>query len=578
MGRRDRFVQILLEHESGTGDRFVDMCAIMVVADVEVLGMDGQWRTLALGEVADGPKRWVAGSDVELLRVGGRWDRKLKRWAGEATRAAIFRLHRGQEKAARWLARWFECKVTGDWRAFKRVYSALFNGGRRSGKSHLAVVALALYAVAFPNSLCWGISPTQEETDELESALRGMVPREWYRWRAAGAGKVSTARMANGSRVMFLSGHKPRNLKRGRVDIAVYNEAQNQHKAGFVQLRGAIADRGGLIIGACNPPDAPIGRWVEELYNAAVAGQVDAVALDFRPRENPWIDYGALSSMAHEVDERTFRREIEGEFMPIGDVVFYAWSDRENWKDPPAGLVDVTARVTREHFGRAAGYLVGMDFQLSPHMAARVLKLFEDPLQPGLVLPWVVDEVTPENADEFDLLDDLEQLGRWTPEGRAADTYRGWVEPDDDPANPVHCAVVMDASAWFQDGAHTKGRTSDHALKSRRWQWLYKPQKDSDRNPDIIERVKVGNMLLKAGTGQRRLHVARHCSTTAGELRQWELKNGFPYRRSEFAHGCDAVTYPLYRLFGRPKVKKRSTPPTFTAVNPASRGDMMRGI
>jgi hypothetical protein len=38
-------------------------------------------------------------------------------------------------------------------------------------------------------------------------------------------------------------------------------------------------------------------------------------------------------------------------------------------------------------------------------------------------------------------------------------------------------------------------------------------------------------------------------------MRCWEMRNGFPYKRSEFAHACDAVTYPIYRFFGRPKVR-----------------------
>jgi hypothetical protein len=577
---RDRFVAILLEHEQGISDRYADLCVSLRVEDVEVLELvDGveRWRTIACGEVVDGKKRWKAGSGEELIRLGGRWDRRKKRWAGNSTRARIIRVHRGQERAARWLADWFRCKLTGRWADFRRVWWALFNGGRRSGKSHMAIVALIMYAVAFPGAIAWGISPTQEETDELEEALRSLMPREWYRWRGAGAGKVSSARLPNGSRIMFLSGHKPRNLKRGRVDIAVYNEAQNQHKAGFTQLRGAIADRGGLIIAACNPPDSPIGRWVEDLYNAGVAGKVEGEVFDFRPKENPWINYQALASMATEVDERTFRREVDGEFVPIGDIVFYTWSDRENWIDPPPSYVDITARFTLEQLGRSFGYVVGMDFQQSPHMAARVFKFFADPEDPSRTpLPWIVDEFTPENADEYDLVDALESTGRWTPSGRLADDgYRGWSDPGDDAANPAHCCVVMDASGFFQDGAHTKGKTSDMALRSRGWKHLYKPQKDSDKNPEISERAKVGNSLLKPTLGRRRLHVARHCSTVAGELRQWENRNGAPYRRSPYAHGCDADTYPLYRFFGRPKVKRGV--PKYDRVK-LTRADEMRGI
>ena len=56
-------------------------------------------------------------------------------------------------------------------------------------------------------------------------------------------------------------------------------------------------------------------------------------------------------------------------------------------------------------------------------------------------------------------LDALEAADRWTPRGYLEGAgYRG-----------DECAVVMDASAWWQDGDHTKGKTSDKALRSRRW-------------------------------------------------------------------------------------------------------------
>lgn len=598
----NRYVGILLEHERGTGDRFVDLCVSLRVCDVEarqVLELDAsgieRWRPAAAGEVVadparerwvrvedgeavDGDKRWKPGGDEELIRLGGCWDTSKKRWAGAAKTGRIIRVHRGQEAAARWLAQWFRGKLTGRWGTFRKVYSALFNGGRRSGKSHLAVVALLLYAVAFPGATTWGISPTQEETDELVEALRSMVPVEWYRWRGAGAGKVSSATLHNGARIMFLSGHKARTLKRGRADLVLYNEAQNQTEKGFVQLCGAVADRGGLVIGACNPPDEPIGRWVERLYNKAVAHEADTAVFDFRPSANPWIHFPALKSIGKIVDEKTYAREVEGQFTPIGDVVFFAWTDH-NWVDPGADLIDVTAKVTRERLGRAFGYVVGMDFQKSPHMAARVFKFFVDPADPEqVVMPWLVDEVTPEDADEDDLLDALEARGRWTPQGRLDDDgYRGWTEDADSPASPVHCAVVMDASAWWQDGEHSKGKSSDKKLRARRWTFLYRPQVDEKnvekkRNPDVVERVKLGNGMLKAHAGRRRFFVARHCSTSADELRRYENRNGIPYSRSPFSHGCDAATYVLFRFWGLPKAPKKRAP-TYDRVRTSTRVD-----
>jgi hypothetical protein len=118
----------------------------------------------------------------------------------------------------------------------------------------------------------------------------------------------------------------------------------------------------------------------------------------------------------------------------------------------------------------------------------------------------------------------------------------------------------MDASAWWQDGAHNKGKTSDKAFKSRGWTHLYRPQKDSNRNPDIVERVKCTNARLKNKAGQRRMFSCA-CNVAFNKaMRSWENRNGVPYRRSEFAHLCDAGTYPIYRFFGVPKVSRKAKP------------------
>lgn len=537
--------------------RYIDIVISARVADVEP-GPDG--RPL-----------WKAGTDEELVRVGGRWDRVLKRWVPGATTGRVLplRFHRGQEEAARWLADWLTRFARNDWTGCDRVWSALMIGGRRSGKTHLTCAFLILFAALAAGgrgdekraTRIWAVSPTLETGDELDQALREMLPRHWYRRFQAKTGRSTTFKLANDSIILLRSGVKPERLKAGRVDIVLLNEAQEMSLAAYLKVRAPVADRGGLVLLAANPPEHQRGRWVEEHYMRSMAGEADSKAFMFDPRRNPWIDYAALASMAKEADEKTFEREILGLFRPIGEVVFHAWDDRENWKDPPADLIDITPLVTRRELGRPAGYIVGMDFQRTPAMVAVVARVFREPLT-GEEVVWIVDEAVIEEADENDLIDALEAMPRWRLGDRAPDTrghddtYRGWTEPTDSRDAPVHCSCVIDASGFFQDGDHTQGRTSDRFLRARGWIELHKPQGDSDRNPAIVERMKTGNALLKAASGTRRLFVARHCIRTAEAMRQYEIKNGGPNRRSRYAHVVDGVTYIAYRLYGRPKVKK----------------------
>jgi hypothetical protein len=45
--------------------------------------------------------------------------------------------------------------------------------------------------------------------------------------------------------------------------------------------------------------------------------------------------------------------------------------------------------------------------------------------------------------------------------------------------------------------------------------------------------------------------VAPHLQQLRRAFRQWENRGGMPYRRSVYAHVCDAATYPVFRLFPR---------------------------
>ena len=530
-----------------SGNRYIDLAIRVCLADVE-------------RDASDRP-RWKAGSDEQLVRVGGRWDRRRKRWSRtqRASQVLTLRFHRGQEAAARWFAEWLTRFARNDWRGVERVWSVLLIGGRRSGKTHVSCAVMVVFAVLNPRARLWAISPTLETGDELDNAFRELLPRRWYTRRQAKTGRATTYRLANGSVIQLRSGVKPERLKAGRVDLALLNEAQEIDEAAYLKLRPAIADRGGLVLLAANPPDRPSGRWVEEHYVRAKNGEADARVFVLDPRKNPFVNYEALLSIAKESDEKTFQRDVLGLFAPIGDTVFHAWEDEEHWIDPPSHLVDVTAEVTKRELGRAAADIVGMDFQRIPAMVGVAMRFFRDPTDPDRTeLLWVVDEAVVEEADENDLIDALEGIPRWrhgdgAPQRRdRADTYRGWPEPGETEA--AHAACVIDASGFYQDGAHTQGRTSDRYLKARRWAQLYKPQKDSDRNPAIVERMKAGNALLKAAGGRRRLFVARHCVRVAEAMRLYENKNGIPNRRSQYAHIVDAVTYVVYRFAGRPKV------------------------
>ena len=547
-------------------DRYITTIVKVMITDVE--------------RDESGRPRWKPGTDRALATFGGTWDRRRGHFTtprGRVRQRMLdVRFHTGQEESARWFVAWLRRFLSGDWSGAARDWSALLVGGRRSGKTHLACAIMIVFAVAVPKAKLWAISPTLETGNEIDEAFAEQIPGPWIvRHAGDGSGRATEYRFANGSRIRLRSAVNPARLKAGRADITLLNEGQDMSELAYLKVRAAAADKGGLVLIAANPPDKPIGKWIEQQWLGRKSRRIEGAVFEFDPRRNPFIEYAALAAMAAEsTDEKTFQRDVLGLFVPIGDTVFYDWSDADNWLDPPSHLVDVTAEVTQKTLGRAAGDIVGMDFQRVPAMVGCVCRWYRDPAQPGVDLMWVVDEAVVDEADENDLVDALEatpryQLGDGLPARRdRAEHYRGWVEPG--PA--AHAACVIDASGFFQDGAHNQGRTSDLYLKARRWTHLYTPQKDSDRNPAIVERMKAGNALIKSAAGQRRLFVARHCERTAEALRNYENKNGVPNRRSQYAHIVDAVTYVVYRFTGRPK--RPSSDAKYIPIGKFDRGKM----
>lgn len=497
--------------------RYLDMTIVVEVGDAERVGSQ---------------VRWIESTVQELVCVGGRWDRRRRRYVPAPVDTAtgiVLRFHQGQREAALWIAEWLGRWAKDDWVDVEREWSLMLYGARACGKTHLAVALLVLFAVLVPRSIIWAISPTTETGDELKSALESLMPRRWYRRWLAKTGRSATYRLANGSRILLKSGVKAQRLKAGRVDLVLINEAQDQKPLVYVKVRPRIADVGGLVVMTANPPDTVEGTWVDEHFDKAKAGEIDGVAFQLDPELNPFINQASFISAAKEFDGRTADRELRGLRAPPGDVVMFEWRDAIHWADPAPDLVDITTEVLKKELGRALPRLVGADFQWTPHMAARGMRLFRDP-DGGAPLLWVVDEADVKGT-EYALIDELERQ-RYVAE---------------------QTAVVMDASGWTQDGQHNVGKTSERAFRARSWTCLWKPQKDSDRNPEIAERMKAANALL----AQRRLFVARRCAATAEAFRRYENVNGRASRRSSYAHGIDAVTYVAYRLFGVPVLPRQ---------------------
>lgn len=501
----------------------------------------------------------------EILDLGGIWDRKHQAWVDADPETCVeWTIQPAQYGAADWFAGWIPHYVSETPLAerpapYTDVVTCLGIGGRGGGKSDWGVRLGIMMAIAKPGRRCIMSSPTESETEELQSVVETIIPPSWFRWRKS----ELRYEFWNGSRIQMLSGHVPRAFKRGRIDFLFWNEGQDMSKNVYLKGRPRLGDTAGLGYIAANPPDTAKGMWILDMWERAQAGKVPGVVVqEFDNTLNTRIDRRAMEVLRHEFGEADYDREIGGKMIPPGEFVFYGWNSLmgESVRDAPE-LGRITEEFTRKMFRRPFASLIGMDFQKTPHMAAIVLDLYANPDDPDDPFSWYTDEVVIERADEDDLIDELEGRG-----------YHG-----------DECGLIVDASAWWQDGAHSeknmgKGKGSVSMLRRREWRNVFRPDRKAKGNPLVTERCQAANARFRTKSGHRRAFSVPTNILLNRALQRWPNgTNGEPKKTSSFAHICDAATYLIWRLWPR-KTKRHRLRYEGGQMNRGSRGRDLDGL
>ncbi len=488
-----------------------------------------------------------------LLSVGGVWDRRLADFDGEADTGAVVRVHPGQRRAVEWFATWLDAHAERrdnppaiDADAYEidsdptRVYSALFAGGRRAGKTYVAVGLIAgAYAVRFPGAIAWMVSPSEPKHDELRRYVHGLLPREWIDRETNDGWEL-----CNGSRILLKSAHNAEGLKEGKANIVLLNEGQMMSERAYTIARGAIVDSSGIVIVCANPPvEAKDQQWVAEFAAEAASGKREAVYMEFNPLQNPHIDRRALLAMSAELDERTYAIEVLGQFRGPKDAVAWNWVRKENELAPPADYTDVTAMIMAE-MGEGPGIeaVPGLDVQRFPYIGGPIYRLFVPPgvrATPDTVLAWIVDEVVLDGGDEVAYCEELEAKGY----------------------TPATTMIVCDASGRYQHSRRRstdsappewKGRGSFDIIRGAGYYRIKPPDRKQNRNPQIVDRMRAFTSLICTTGGERRLFAdPDRAPRTCEAIRDWRTVHGAPSRTSDFAHLGDGASYPIVRLFPR---------------------------
>jgi hypothetical protein len=496
-----------------------------------------------------------------LLTAGGKWDRRLGDYEGDAAQRVVVRLHPGQKRAVEWFKSWLAAhgdrRVNPppmpelanleefDFDAFQldtdpaHAYAALFAGGRRGGKTWIAVAIAVCYAVMYPGAIVWVVSPNDQKHAEVRRYLLGCIADEWLD-RATSF----EYDFCNGSQILLKGAHNPDLLKEGKANLIILNEGTLMQRRTFTVARGNIVDASGLVIVCSNPPTEKKDQtWVSDFAAEARAGRRAAVFLEFDPRKNPHIDRRALFSMSAELDARTFKIEVLGQFLGPPDAVAWNWIRLENEIPVPSNYLDVTERFLHDLEGPGIEHFVGLDVQRFPYIGGPWYKLFVEPGKPvtaDTVLAWIVGETVLDGGDEVDFCHDLREAG----------------------LDPEQTLIVCDATAEYQHSRRRStdspppewsGRGSFSIIRGEGYRRIVPPDRRMRRkNPELVDRARAFTSMICNVLGERRLFADPvKAPKTCAAIRDWRVLHGKPNRTQYEAHLGDGASYPMIRLFPR---------------------------
>jgi hypothetical protein len=498
-----------------------------------------------------------------LLSVGGQWDRRARQFTdGLALTRTVIRVHPGQRRAVEWFREWLDvhadrrdapppfdpgkvAEYLADVNAEpSEVYSALFAGGRRAGKTWIAVALAVAYAVHFPDAIVYLVGPDESDWKELRAYATGALADHWLDHASA-----ERWQLVNGTALNLKQAFNPEALKEGRADLIVLNEGQRMQERAFHVARGNTVDRSGLTIVCANPPTKRGDQqWVADFAAEASRGERAALYVEFDALQNPHINRHALLSLTGDMDERSAEIEIFGRFLAPEDAVAYNWSRLDNERPPPP-TGDITAEFL-ERVGEGAGIrqVVGVDVQRFPYIVGVVYRVFvgeQGERDPGRVRAWIVDEIALKGGDEDALSDALIERG-----------YK-----------PRETLLVVDASGQYQHSRRRsldteppqwRGRGSFHVFKSNGFRRIVAPQRKRADNPHVVERARSFTSLVHArATGRRLFADPKRAPYTCKAIREWKHVHGAPSRAQDVAHAADAASYVTIRLWPRRTARVR---------------------
>lgn len=215
----------------------------------------------------------------------------------------------------------YQCDVHSDEHRFR-----LLVGGRRVGKSKLAVQELLKVCLTKPNQLCWWVAPTYkdareigwEELMEYKDALAPAIESIHH--------SLLRVKFVNGSTIYFKGSDNPDSLRGRGLNFCVIDEAAFCHEDAWKKsIRPALSDKQGRALFTSTPN----GRnwYYEQWYYACHERSKHWKAWHWPTWQNPLITPEDLDAAKQELSNIDFRQEYGAEFITKAGMVYDDFSE-----------------------------------------------------------------------------------------------------------------------------------------------------------------------------------------------------------------------------------------------------------
>jgi hypothetical protein len=380
--------------------------------------------------------------------------------------------------------------------------------GRRWGKTFYARADM-LKEARTPNRLIWYVAPTYPMAkDIMWPHLLAAIPAKWIK-------RINETKMSieliNNTKLVCKGADNPESLRGVGLNYVILDEFQDiAPDAWQTVIRPTLITTGGRATFIGTPKSFNV------LYDLYMKGQ-DPVnrargswfSWQFKSIDSPFVPEEEIEEARRDMDEKTFKQELEASFETMGGRVYYPFDRRIHTGDYP--------------FNPQLPIWIGQDFNRDP-MTSVIIQ----PQRNGQI--WVVDEIVLKNSSTEEAVNEIERR------------YWRYIS---------QTAIFPDPAGSYSQ--HARGETDLDIFRERGYYAIFHRRK----HPKVADRINCVNRMLKAADGSVKLLVDKKCKNLISSLEQTVYKEESREMDKTLSneHSTDALGYPIEFKFPLRKIQ-----------------------